>query len=204
MRFFELALLLGLSICSVEAYGFDRILEVNSAETYFNHLEKNVRNIREGRDLIKEWIDLIESQYEISVDIKNLQYVAISLLDEYNLEPSLRNEIENILWLLSESKGSSAEINGFRDTGVSLIKNSDEQEEDYPTTMIVGGVEVFAGALLHLVPYCSTVGKFMIGDGLRRIFDGVEEKDQEIRDRDYRKSNFLLSNISLSEEMLSF
>jgi hypothetical protein len=182
MRFFIILMIFSSLFGQKEVSISDRIIEPDIIHAYFNHLEKGVQTIQDGRQLLKGWIDLIESEYKISIDIKDIQSAAFSLLEESTLDPHLKGEIKKIFYLLSEP-GDSLGISSLMCAGVSLIKNQDEPKEEYPTTMIVGGVEVFAGVLLHLIPYCSSVGKVLVGDGMRRIFNGVEEKDQEIKDK---------------------
>lgn len=52
---------------------------------------------------------------------------------------------------------------------------------EVPGSMILGGVEVLVGSLVWVLPFPGTkqVGGIIIGDGLRRTFNGLEELDQE-------------------------
>lgn len=54
----------------------------------------------------------------------------------------------------------------------------DIDKVDLPAGVVIECFEVFAGALLQLVPGCFTV-EFIIGDGSRRIFNELEASDNE-------------------------
>ena len=52
---------------------------------------------------------------------------------------------------------------------------------ELPDELILGGVETLAGALLMILPMgpVQVVGGILVGDGLRRVFDGTKELSVE-------------------------
>ncbi|MBI5274532.1 MAG: hypothetical protein HY860_05715 [Chlamydiales bacterium] len=54
--------------------------------------------------------------------------------------------------------------------------------------MIIESIEVFAGALVWVLPFSGAkqLGGIIIGDGLRRAFNGLEEIDKEKQERSSR------------------
>ena len=47
--------------------------------------------------------------------------------------------------------------------------------------MIIGGVEILVGALIWIIPAPGTkqLGAILVGDGIRRTFNGLEEVDKQ-------------------------
>ena len=47
--------------------------------------------------------------------------------------------------------------------------------------MVLGGLEMLSGALVWILPFpgAKQLGVFMVGDGLQRTFNGLEELDKE-------------------------
>lgn len=70
----------------------------------------------------------------------------------------------------------------------SLIKNSNDkrknnrknEDAEIPGSMTLGGVEILTGALIWILPFpaAKQLGGIMIGDGVRRTFNGIEEIDE--------------------------
>lgn len=60
-------------------------------------------------------------------------------------------------------------------------KNKVETNVEIPGSMILGAVEILGGALVWIIPFpaAKVAGGAMIGDGIRRTFNGLEELDKE-------------------------
>ncbi len=60
-------------------------------------------------------------------------------------------------------------------------KNSAGLETEIPGSMVLGGVEILGGALIWILPFpgAKQLGGIMIGDGIRRTFNGLEEMDKD-------------------------
>lgn len=60
-------------------------------------------------------------------------------------------------------------------------ENEANVEVEVPGSMILGGVEILGGVLVWILPFpgAKELGVIMIGDGIRRTFNGVEEADKE-------------------------
>jgi len=69
-----------------------------------------------------------------------------------------------------------------------------DQDQDVllhiPGCMVIGGVEVFCGVLIWIlpVPGAQVVGGFMIGDGITRTLDGVTEMSEKNQQRQANRS----------------
>ena len=53
-------------------------------------------------------------------------------------------------------------------------------ETEVPGSMVLGGIEIIGGVFVCIlpVPAAKQIGSMMIGDGIRRTFNGLEEVDK--------------------------
>lgn len=63
-------------------------------------------------------------------------------------------------------------------------------EAEVPGSMVLGGVEILGGVLICILPFpgAKRVGGMMIGDGIRRTFNGLEEIDKENKTKQKQNS----------------
>ena len=56
-------------------------------------------------------------------------------------------------------------------------------EEELPADFYIGSAEVFAGVLVYIlpIPRSSVLAAYMVGDGARRIADGLKQYSDERR-----------------------
>ncbi len=56
-------------------------------------------------------------------------------------------------------------------------------EKDLPSNCYIGGCEMLAGALIFIlpIPEAQWLGGIMVGDGVRRVVDGVQQLEDERR-----------------------
>jgi hypothetical protein len=68
------------------------------------------------------------------------------------------------------------------------VDDTDEPEWCIPGSLVLGAVEVVAGILVCLLPPAKAkeVGAGMMIDGVRRLFNGLEESDEMNRERQNR------------------
>lgn len=66
-------------------------------------------------------------------------------------------------------------------------KSRNQGEAEVPGSMILGGVEILSGALIWILPFpgAKQFGGIMVADGVRRTFNGLEEKDEENKKNRY-------------------
>lgn len=62
-----------------------------------------------------------------------------------------------------------------------LLMANDFEGPDLPTDLVVGGVEMLAGALICILPIPGArwLGGTLIADGLHRAFNGITEMDEQ-------------------------
>ena len=114
--------------------------------------------------------------------------------DKFGIEVFDNQEYQNLLikythlyHLFLESnelfyKNQSAHdtINFF--SKIQLCKNiENELQRELPGSMILGGVEILSGALLWILPFpgAKQAAGLLLGDGIRRTFNGLEELDKQ-------------------------
>ncbi len=62
-------------------------------------------------------------------------------------------------------------------SAMNAVSSESINEVDYPTTLIIGGIELIVGTLIYIlpVPLAKHVGAAVIADGSRRVFNGIED-----------------------------
>jgi len=70
------------------------------------------------------------------------------------------------------------------------VTNTSKKSQKIPDSAVIEGLEILVGALVWILPIPGTkqLGGFMIGDGIRRVFDSVEEQSKKIRKIIYNHS----------------
>ena len=60
-------------------------------------------------------------------------------------------------------------------------KKSKKKQKDIPGSVVIGGIEILVGALVWIIPAPGTkqLGAVLVGDGIRRTFNGLEEVDKQ-------------------------
>lgn len=136
---------------------------------FFDSLKCSIKNIKDAKIKLKEIVYLIESNFELDLDIYKGCTYSLKMLSQFTIPNETKNNLTDILIELRD-------INNY------FLKCANEKDEDgkeVPVEMIIGGIEIFVGTLLHFVPGCSNIGKIVIADGVRRGFNGLEKIDEE-------------------------
>jgi hypothetical protein len=62
-------------------------------------------------------------------------------------------------------------------SAMNAVSSESINEVDYPTSFIIGGIELMVGTLIYIlpVPLAKHVGAAVIADGSRRVFNGIED-----------------------------
>ncbi len=180
VKIFKL-LVIGVFLFSIPCFAFNKNILISAVEKqdivgileFFDDIESI--SWEEARELVASFYDHYISQY--GPELLNEEF-------EKKLE-----QCQSIYCSIIESKGISFESNlirnseDFSDSIVLCGKKKDKLylEAEVPGSLILGGVEVVGGALVWILPIpgAKQLGGIMIGDGLRRTFNGLEELDEE-------------------------
>lgn len=169
------------------------LAEINDSETLCHSFdgEDNI-SIQEAQQFLIDTFAMIQSQYPSDISLRELkgkiiQIIKNSAVDQYSfkkLEPIICATINQLIpddKLLTMVRAKSP-----------LEKSTSEIE--VPGCVVFGTTEIVCGVLLCLTPFRS-LSIPLIGDGLRRMGNAVEEKDKELRkhpERQYHPHRFLL------------
>jgi len=126
---------------------------------------------------------------DIKPPMKNVLIATISMLESDSAEnkyiiPALR--IKGLYW---PTKWNWFGLNKKKHKRNCQLKMAIAQlypnrmEEELPSNCYIGAVELFAGALVFIlpVPGAQALGTLMMGDGVRRVVDGVMQLGDERR-----------------------
>ncbi|MEX0961501.1 MAG: hypothetical protein WDZ28_01425 [Simkaniaceae bacterium] len=166
----------------------------SSADCFSSHASELLEAIDQEDTLaIIEFFDQvgdmsIEEAYELICDFYEhfLVQFGSDILTSKEYLMSL-DSCKEIYHSILDRKGISIHNSQISDTNNSLIPvflcraNIENVEAEIPGSMVVGGVEILGGALVWILPFPGTkqLASFMIGDGIRRTFDGLEKMDEE-------------------------
>lgn len=100
--------------------------------------------------------------------MKSAYLHSLKVIDEMNISINNKKKLHGILHYLA--------FNSFSATQESII-----DEQDLPGSLILGGVEILVGSLIHIIPGCNWIGRLIIADGVRRTFNGLEVLDEHNR-----------------------
>lgn len=80
-------------------------------------------------------------------------------------------------------KSKSSKKSSSSSFAASSLFGETNVDKELPSTMYLGGVEVFAGALVFIIGLAFTpayaIGSALMVDGTRRVFNGLEELDRQ-------------------------
>lgn len=182
-----------------------------------NLIGKSDNFIRESRKFIEEFLAQVHTQYGISLSIIEACQLIIENLSSLGLPPETQESLLMAIDILLPEKpiemNLAAESNGlgkwFQNgwdylrgkkpihKGTYKIKiipsqisgpKPSQPDVELPGNIYAGAMEIFAGALLCIIPhpYTWAIGGFMIGDGTRRIADGyIQASDEKRLHMDY-------------------
>lgn len=173
--------------------------------------------IAESRKFIEAFLDQIRSKFGIRLSVSEACQLIKENFASLNLPPETQEALLMAIDILSPEKpitiNRTAESKGFgkliqngwdclrgkkplhkgtckikiTPNKISTAKNIAPKDE-LPGNVYVGGMEMFAGALLCIIPHpwVVGVGLFMIGDGVRRVVDGnIQAADEKRLNVDY-------------------
>jgi len=167
-------------------------LETQGAEiiSSFDFLENSIESVHDAKLILRQFVNIIESANDIHLDFALGYQFAISELRGLNISQDAQKKINHVISALIDTN----DISDFSH----FVSNQDDNT-DIPGSMIIGGVEILVGGLLHLVPGCSWIGKAAIADGLRRGFNGLEELDEKNKNDTHFQNNGYLFPLRTSE-----
>jgi hypothetical protein len=147
----------------------------------FDALEQSIKqsddSMAAGRKFLESFLAQIKSQYGVSLTIPEACRLIKENLHMLEIPPETKEPLLNLIKTLSPR--SNLQL-----VAAQVIQTSSQTDPnaDLPGNVYVGAIEVFAGALLCIIPSRITwrLGGAMIVDGSRRIVDGfIQAKDEE-------------------------
>jgi hypothetical protein len=192
LRFFLFALLI--FGCKLSASPVERIIEAIESQdaskviAVFDSMES--MTIKEARHFINELYDHYhkvspcEPQKSRRSFFSSLPLFACDCRWVRNLGllvprvPSIQNLLAPHLAMLP----LSMHMQIHRITSV-FLACSDIEDENLPADFVLGGVEIFVGTLMCILPFppARWLGGIIIADGINRTFNGVKELDEQNR-----------------------
>lgn len=149
-------------------------------------------------DFFYELREAIEERYDVAISDEYMTHFISTYVRsaEYNNRKHSSSKVSRpAQWDTHRSSNSINRTLGFHENFCLQVArntpqhpnqdNENGEEVVVPAGVIIGGIEVFSGALLFIVPGMQPVGMFLMGDGARRVFDTLQsyedEKDVERR-----------------------
>ena len=167
---------------------FFQIIENNDEEGLYSFFQKlDYVSLDEAKQFIKD-VFLFVKMEGVDININNINKIVFNLLNNIEDEPQIKEEISvflyNIFNDLDGKENKSFRSNAFFKKKNNKQKNSiNENKENAPVGVIIGGIEVAAGILLLVTPW-KAVGTGLVVDGVRRMLNKVEDiaekRDEEI------------------------
>lgn len=156
------------------------LAEINDFETLCHSFEDNeMLSLQEAHQFLLEIFHVIQVQYPSEISFDELDYTTLEIIKNCPISRASLKKIEPILIAVIEQL-----IPSKTKSHVVLIKSPLKRptsEIEIPASVIFGTTEIICGALLWLTPF-RTLSIPLIGDGLRRMGNAVEEKEKELRE----------------------
>lgn len=129
---------------------------------------------------------LVEIKYGCEISLEEVKEIACSIFLENGAlheESEKLSELLNLIFIredyhsvLSQKDSNTLPLQNLKKE--KNKSNSPKSDKEIPGTVIIGAVEVLAGALIWIVPPFRIIGSGMIMDGTRRLLDEAQEKDK--------------------------
>ena len=182
--------------------------EFDSLEDFFTQVDNP---LNEGRKFFQAYINQINTRFGLNLTIPDACHLVRTNLEVLQIPLEAQNALLAIIELLEGNSRPTQiqkdrleqlkkmpalywpwEWKWFRlnkkmhrhNRQYSLSKeNSPLMDTELPANCYLGGCELLAGALAFLVPIpgAAWLGGIMIGDGVRRVFDGIVQLSDERR-----------------------
>jgi hypothetical protein len=150
---------------------------------YFSCLEGCVNNLADGKSIFNSLVAHLQPSF---LNMEEAYFYALCAIEESDVPVSIKEKLAFV-------------INSLLFEHLSISDIADTEQQDIPGSLILGGVEILVGSLVHLLPGCGWLGKLIIADGIRRGFNGLEEMD----DHNKKESRKFPSSMSLRIPMIS-
>ncbi|NGX27133.1 MAG: hypothetical protein K940chlam6_01064 [Chlamydiae bacterium] len=149
--------------------------DISEVVSFFDKIE--TITWEEAHELITDFYDHYISQFGPEIldneeYIKNLEHckgIYHAILEGHGIP------LENSLIRYENDLSPSILLCGKKN------KKKGKIEAEVPGSMILGGVEILGGSLVWILPFpgARQLGGFIIADGVRRTFNGLEDIDEE-------------------------
>ncbi len=127
----------------------------------------SIKNHEQRAVYTPEVFHYIISQFDThSIDTARLH--AVDCVQKSNLSQAVKEELCDVLNDLVTQEAA---------VGDTFSMN----EKNIPGDLVVGGVEILVGTLMHLIPGGGWLGKALIADGIRRAGNSIVEADAKNR-----------------------
>lgn len=159
--------------------------ERNDSEALCQSFDNNeMLSIRDAQQFLLETFYVIQSHYPSDISFDELGYTAFEIIKNCAASRPYLKEMEPLLIAVIDQLILNENKSHIVLTKSPLKRPTSEIE--IPASVIFGTTEIICGALLWLTPF-RPLSIPLIGDGLRRMGNAVEEKDKELREHPERR-----------------
>jgi len=186
MRSILLVLLFGFA----GGFSVENSREVEEMVTYFDELEGGINSPKQAKKFIESYICSLEKEHNIKIDRQQVVEMVIKEIEKQDMPKESKEKLTGFFGSLLDKKIYLALC-----TGYFKGKEQTNLEAEIPSDLIIGGIEIFTGVLLCILPGCKTIGSAVVLDGVRRIMDGVKQIDDSDKISNEDKSGMEKSKI---------
>jgi len=158
--------------------------EADQVISHIQELKGTITSPKQAKEFIESYIQTIEKEYGVQIDRKEVIRLTIREIDKQEFDQETKEKLKNFFFKLYDQKY-------YASLSIGALTPKLFTSKDLPADVVIGGIEIFAGVLLYLLPGCKVIGGTVIADGATRVLNGIKEAEEENKKKE--KQNFITS-----------